>query len=110
MLVAAIMLLTFLGISSAFADSIETTHIAMRKGETQKIRVTDLFIPEMNYKSGSDEMQMLRDEGLVVHPMTRADLTSCQLLGLSENDLLTKIKQRFGTGRCEEAALTAKLI
>ena len=78
--------------------------------KTQKIRVTDLFLPEMNYKSASDEMQMLRDEGLVVHSMTRADLTSCQLLGLSENDLLTKIKQRFGTGRCEEAALTAKLI
>ena len=44
MLVAAIMLLTFLGISSAFADSIETTHIAMRKGETLTVSCTSLAI------------------------------------------------------------------
>jgi len=78
--------------------------------KTQKMRVTDLFLPEANCRNSSDEMQMLRDEGLVIHSMSRVDNAICQLLDLSESELLSKIRDRFKANRFEGATLTARLV
>ena len=58
MLVAAIMLLTFLGISSAFADSIETTHMAMRKGETLTVSCTSLAIESVYVHGNLSQIEL----------------------------------------------------
>jgi hypothetical protein len=58
MLVAAIMLLTFLGISPAFADSIETTHIAMRKGETLTVSCTSLAIESVYVHGNLSQIEL----------------------------------------------------
>ena len=58
MLVAAIMLLTFLGISSTFADSIETTHIAMRKGETLTVSCTGLAIESVYVHGNLSQIEL----------------------------------------------------
>jgi hypothetical protein len=58
MLVAAVMLLTFLGISSAFADSIETTHIAMRKGETLTVSCTSLAIESVYVHGNLSQIEL----------------------------------------------------
>ncbi len=78
--------------------------------KSQKLRVTDLFLPESNCRSSSDEMQMLRDEGLIIHPMAKVDAAICQLLGVSETNLLGKIRDLFQAKRYGEAALTARLV
>jgi hypothetical protein len=58
MLVAAIMLLTFLGISPAFADSIETTHIAMRKGETLTVSCASLAIESVYVHGNLSQIEL----------------------------------------------------
>ena len=58
MLVAAIMLLTFSGISSAFADSSETTHIAMRKGETLTVSCTSLAIESVYVHGNLSQIEL----------------------------------------------------
>ena len=78
--------------------------------KTQKVRVTDLFLPEANYRSSSDEMQMLRDEGLVIHSMAKVDAAVCELLNLDESELLRRVRDRFEANRYEGATLTARLV
>ncbi len=58
LLVAAIMLLIFLGISSAFADSIETSHIAMRKGETLTVSCTSLAIESVYVHGNLSQIEL----------------------------------------------------
>jgi len=77
--------------------------------KAQKVRVTDLYLPDVNYRNSADEMRMLIDDGLAIHPMARADVAICQLLELSEGELLRRIKNRFEANRYEEAVLTARL-
>jgi len=77
--------------------------------KTQKVRVTDLFLPQANCRSAVDEMQMLRDEGLAIHPMTNVDSSVCQLIGVSEGELLARIRERFEADRQNGLALTAKV-
>ena len=77
--------------------------------KTQKVRITDLFLPQANCRSAVDEMQMLRDEGLAIHPMTNVDSSVCQLIGVSEGELLARIRERFEADRQNGLALTAKV-
>src|SRR6266446_3179022 len=40
--------------------------------KAEKIKVTDLLVPESNFKNASDEMKMIQDEGIIVHPIANA--------------------------------------
>ena len=40
--------------------------------KAEKVKITDLLVPEANYRSAPDEMKMVQDEGISVHPITNA--------------------------------------
>ena len=40
--------------------------------KAEKVKITDLLVPEANYRSAADEMKMVQDEGITVHPITNA--------------------------------------
>jgi len=60
--------------------------------KTKRVRITDLFVPSVNYEKARDEMSVLRDEGVVVHPIVSVRDVWERLLGLSENEILERIR------------------
>jgi predicted ATP-dependent protease len=70
--------------------------------KSQKVRITDFILPASNYEIAADEMQILAEEGVRVHPVhSVADCLSF-VFGVSKEDLVEKIKERVETA----AALT----
>ena len=59
--------------------------------KTQKIRVTDLALPEVNYTSAIDEMKTLENEGISVHPINTAREGLEVVFGLTEDQILGRI-------------------
>jgi ATP-dependent Lon protease len=35
----------------------------------KRVRITDLFVPRINYEKARDEMNVLSDEGITIHPI-----------------------------------------
>jgi SpoVK/Ycf46/Vps4 family AAA+-type ATPase len=62
--------------------------------KTKRVRITDLFVPKINYEKARDEMNVLSDEGIVIHPIISAKETLEAMLDMSENDILAKIHSR----------------
>ena len=60
--------------------------------KTEKIKVTDLLLPESNFKSASDEMKMVQDEGIIVHPIANAPDGWPILFSMNAEDLAKKIR------------------
>src|SRR2546422_681408 len=60
------------------------------KGE--KSKVTDLLVPESNFKNASDEMKMIQDEGIIVHPIANAPDGWPILFSTNAEDLAKKIR------------------
>jgi len=61
--------------------------------KAEKIKVTDLLIPESNFKNASDEMKMIQDEGIIVHPIANAPDGWPILFSMNAEDLAKKIRQ-----------------
>jgi ATP-dependent Lon protease len=64
--------------------------------KSQKIRVTDLLLPAVNFEVAADEMRILAEEGVNVHPVTNVSECLQVVFGLSQDELLGKIKERVG--------------
>jgi predicted ATP-dependent protease len=67
--------------------------------KSQKIRVTDLVLPAANFEAAGDEMRLLTEEGVKVHPVS--DVSECLsvIFDREMDELVAKIKERFETAR-----------
>jgi len=59
--------------------------------KAQKVKITDLVLPKVNYINAVDEMKTLESEGISVHPIN----TACEglevVFGLTEDQILSRI-------------------
>jgi SpoVK/Ycf46/Vps4 family AAA+-type ATPase len=60
--------------------------------KAEKVKITDLLVPEANYRSAPDEMKMVQDEGISVHPITNAQDGWPILFSLTADELAKKIR------------------
>ncbi len=63
--------------------------------KAEKVKITDLLLPESNYRNAGDEMKMIQDEGIVVHPIGSAHDGSPILFGMGSLELAKKIRQEL---------------
>src|SRR5947199_7772856 len=61
--------------------------------KAEKVKVTDLLIPESNFKNASDEMKMIQDEGIIVHPIANAPDGWPILVSMNAEALAKRISQ-----------------
>ena len=64
--------------------------------KSQRIRVTDLVLPGVNFDVASDEMRVLTEEGVKVHPVSSVSNCLETVFGVGKDELLPKIKERVG--------------
>ena len=72
--------------------------------KSRRVRITDLVLPAANYKLASDEMQILDQEGVRVHPVTSFRDCSESLFGVIEDVLIQKITNRANSLMNSESA------
>ncbi len=60
--------------------------------KAEKIKITDLLLPAVNYKSAPDEMKMIEDEGLKVHPINNAQDGWPILFSMTSEELARRIR------------------
>ena len=66
--------------------------------KTKRVRITDLFVPRINYEKARDEMSVLSDEGISIHPITSAHEAWEPIFGMSERYILQRIRSRRHEG------------
>lgn len=62
--------------------------------KTKRIRITDLFVPRINYEKARDEMNVLSDEGITIHSIVSAQETWRSVFGLGEDTIIQRIRSR----------------
>lgn len=72
--------------------------------KSRRVKITDLILPTANYKLACDEMQILADEGVRVHPVTSFRDCSETILGVKEDVLIQKITDRLDSLTKRESA------
>lgn len=60
--------------------------------KTKRIRITDLFVPNVNYEMARDEMSVLREEDVNIHPIVSARELWKPMFGLSENAIVDRTR------------------
>jgi len=65
--------------------------------KSQKVQVTDLVLPRANFEVADDEMTILKEEGINLHPVTAVSECFTTMLGVSKEELILKIKDRVGS-------------
>jgi SpoVK/Ycf46/Vps4 family AAA+-type ATPase len=60
--------------------------------KAEKVKITDLLLPESNFRNAVDEMRMVQDEGIIVHPIGNAHEGSQILFGMSSEEVAKKIR------------------
>ena len=60
--------------------------------KTRRIRITDLFVPRVNYEKARDEMNVLSEEGIAIHPIASVRDMWKLLSGLDESGILERIR------------------
>jgi len=65
--------------------------------KSQRVRVTDLVLPAANFEVAVDEMRILADEAVKVHPVSTTSDCLKMVFGVSKEDLLREIKERVGS-------------
>ncbi len=60
--------------------------------KAEKVKITDLLVPEANFRSAADEMKMVQDEGVIVHPIAYAQDGWPILFSLSGEEMAKKIR------------------
>ncbi len=60
--------------------------------KAEKIKITDLLLPTVNHKSAPDEMRMIEDEGLNVHPINNAQDGWPILFSMTPDELAKRIR------------------
>lgn len=64
--------------------------------KSQRIRVTDLVLPAVNFDVAADEMRVLTDEGVKVHPISSVSECLNVVFGVGKEELELKIRERGG--------------
>src|SRR5881296_2991131 len=64
--------------------------VGMLKAE--KVKITDILVPYANFKNATDEMKVVQDEGINVHPITNAHEGWPVLFSLNSEELAKKIR------------------
>jgi len=65
--------------------------------KSRRIRVTDLVLPIANSEAAKDEMRILQDEGVCIHPIRNVAECLEIVFGNSEQGLIGEIKERYET-------------
>lgn len=65
--------------------------------KSQKIQVTDLVLPAANFEVASDEMNVLKEEGIRLHPVSEVSECLSTVFGVSKTELVLKIRERVGS-------------
>lgn len=65
--------------------------------KSRRVRVTDLVVPIANYEAAEDEMRMVDEEGVRIHPVRSAAECLGNVFGISEQKLIEKIEEKFET-------------
>src|SRR6059058_4578108 len=60
--------------------------------KAEKVKITDLLVPDSNYRSAPDEMKMVQDEGISVHPITNAQDGWPILFSMTSEELARKVR------------------
>jgi len=63
--------------------------------KSQKVHVTDLVLPVANFQAAADEMRILNDEGVHVHPVSEVSECLNIVFRLEKEELVAKIKERL---------------
>lgn len=67
--------------------------------KTKRVRITDLFVPKVNYDKARDEMNVLREENVTIYPIVSAQELWKPLFGLTEDAILERTRTSIA-GRC----------
>ncbi len=65
--------------------------------KSRRIHVADFVLPIANYQTAADEMQVLIDESVRVHPISSVTQCIRTVFGLSEREIIDKIEGRVET-------------
>jgi SpoVK/Ycf46/Vps4 family AAA+-type ATPase len=65
--------------------------------KSRRIRVTDLVLPIANFEAARDEMRLLQEEAVCVHPIRNVAECLEIVFGVSEQGLIGEIKERYET-------------
>jgi SpoVK/Ycf46/Vps4 family AAA+-type ATPase len=65
--------------------------------KSEKVHVTDLVLPAANFEVAADEMSVLRDEGIELHPISAVSECLGTIFGVSKAELVLRIVERFGS-------------
>jgi SpoVK/Ycf46/Vps4 family AAA+-type ATPase len=65
--------------------------------KSRRVRVTDLVLPTANYECATDEMRILQNEEIKIHPVGNAADCYRIVFSVSEQEMKEKIKGRFET-------------
>jgi hypothetical protein len=60
--------------------------------KAKKVKITDLLLPESNYRSAKDEMKMVEDEDVKVHAISTAQDGWPILFSMKSDELARKIR------------------
>jgi predicted ATP-dependent protease len=63
--------------------------------KSQKVHVTDLVLPVANFQAAADEMRILDDEGVHVHPVSEVSECLNIVFRLEKDELVAKIRERL---------------
>jgi len=63
--------------------------------KTKRVRITDLFVPKVNYEKARDEMNVLHEEEVRVHPVSSAREMWHTMFGLDETAILERIELKM---------------
>lgn len=63
--------------------------------KSRRIRVTDLVLPIANFQTAEDEMRILREENIRIHPVRNAWECLSSVFAINEKELVRKIKEKF---------------
>jgi len=77
--------------------------------KTKRVRITDLFVPKVNYEKARDEMNVLHEEEVRVHPVSSAREMWHTMFGLDETAILERIGLKMmqrNLGRKEKGTIT----
>jgi SpoVK/Ycf46/Vps4 family AAA+-type ATPase len=72
--------------------------------KSRRIRITDLVLPVANFESASDEMRILREEGVQICPIRNGSDCLETVFGVGEPELVGKIRERFETAGLTQSA------
>jgi ATP-dependent Lon protease len=61
--------------------------------KAEKVKITDLLVPEANYKNAKDEMKMVQEEDITVHAIANAQDGWPTLFGMTGDELARKIRR-----------------